>query len=118
MGAKSFTLDSGRMTIDRDPDNIRRYGINVVDQLASEGGPSGAVASDAEAHSLGLDPLTVTACGVTIDDGFVVDGHYITAMVRGGDRNSGPGSNWIRFRVPLTNGEQFDQTLYFNLVDN
>lgn len=118
MSATKFTLENGLYQIDKDADDKRYYGDNIVDELTFEGVATAAIATDAEAFALGLEPLSATCVGVSLrNNTFFAQGSFVIALIQGGDSAAGVAGNYVRFRIPLTTGEQIDRTLNFNIKD-
>lgn len=121
MGTNAFTFENGKNQIEKDPDDIRYYGVDIVDALTAAGVPTAAIATDAEAAALGLPALSATPAGVTLKSGplgpFFAQDTAVLALVQGGD-SSGLAGNYVRFRIPLTTGEQIDRTIYFAITEH
>lgn len=103
MGALGFTLVKGKQTIDKDPDDILRYGVNLADEIAI----SGAAIASVEATDVGV---------TIVGDVLVIQDSYVIALVSGGDTAEGA-ENYIRFRVSFDNDERVDKTIYFAMVE-
>ncbi len=114
MGALAFSLVNGRQTIDKDPNDIFYYGVNLVDVLTAA---NATIATDSQAVALGLAPLSAAPAGVEIMGAAFSQGTYAIVKAKGGVAADGQSGNYVRFRVPLTTGEQIDRTIYFNIAE-
>jgi hypothetical protein len=113
MTMKLPTLVNGRMTTDRDPDEISWYGADITQELA-----------DRATTPLDQSKLILVLNGVALIEGPLIQTAsvggiartYVVARLGGVDGALPADWNWIA-RVPCANGERFDKTTYFNKVD-
>jgi hypothetical protein len=107
------TLVDGKMTTNRDPDEISWYGADITQELA-----------DRATTPLDQSKVVPVLTGVTLLQGPFIqtatkDGitrTYVVVLLGGVDGTPPDDWNWIA-RVPCTNGERFDKTTYFNRTD-
>jgi hypothetical protein len=113
MTMKLPTLVNGKMTTDRDPDEISWYGADITQELA-----------DRATAPLDQSKVVPVLNGVVLLDGPLVqtatkDGitrTYVVVRLGGVDGAPPADWNWVA-RVPCANGERFDKTTYFNRMD-
>jgi hypothetical protein len=116
MTMKLPTLVNGKMTTDRDPDEISWYGADITQELIDR-----ATTPDASKLTMDLSGVAVsTAPGSgpmiqTATSGGVTR-TYVVVLLVGVDGTLPTDWRWTA-RVSCTNGERFDKTTYFNRVD-
>jgi hypothetical protein len=77
----------------------------------------GDMSSDLRGSATTVDVVTPIAVGVTLLEGPSIQGNLI-AVKLGGFDTAANGKNSFTFRVAGVNGEQFDRTIDFTLVDD
>jgi hypothetical protein len=113
MTMKLPTLVNGKMTTDRDPDEISWYGTDITQELADRATtPSGAAQVIPILSGVALleGPFLQTAVKDSISR------TYVVVRLGGVDGPVPADWGWIA-RVPCANGERFDKSTYFNRVD-
>lgn len=92
--------------VDKDPDDDLYYGRDVQDDLTAMGTTAAAV--------------TALVAGVELTEAAFIQGTVMIAKVKGGISAlaSLDAVNSLTFRVTCANSEQFDKTVYFNMVEN
>lgn len=104
MAADKPSLESGKWTLDIDPDDMLWYVADVTAQLADSG-------TTATAFTTIPAGVTVLSAGVPQGD----RGGLLPAKIQG--QANANGELKCTFRVTCANGEQFDRTMYFKKVD-
>lgn len=103
MASDKPTLESGKLTLDIDPDDKLWYIGNVTQQLADSG-------TTAVSFTPLLEGLTLLESGTPQGD----RGGLLPVKLQGiANANTEIKCTW---RVVCANGEQFDRTLYFKKV--
>lgn len=112
MSAKEPTIVDGKMTVDRDPDEISYYAADITQELIDR-----STAPDPDNLTLDLVGVvalqgpaiqTVAAAGVTRT--------YVVVLL--GAASGSPPNDWRwTARVSCMNGERFDKTTWFRKVD-
>lgn len=92
--------------IDKDPNDDLYYARDVQDDLA-------AMSTTAAAVVALVDGVELTEAGF-------IQGTMMIAKVKGGVSalSSLDAVNSLTFRITCANGEQFDRTIFFNMVEN
>ena len=106
------TLFNGKMTCNRDPDEISWYGADITQELSDRNTTpdSSKLTLDLSGVAVLQGPSiqTATASGVTRT--------YVVVLLGGVD-GAVPANWYWTARVGCANGERFDKTTYFNRVD-
>jgi hypothetical protein len=97
------TVINGRTTFLKDPDDQRRYKIDVSGDLT-------------EMATTAASVIAIVA-GVSILEAATVNGSVMIVKLGGLDVSTNP-VNYCTFRITCANGEVFDRTIWFIKVDN
>lgn len=97
------TIINGKTTFLKDPDDQRKYKIDVSGDLTE-------MATTATS-------VTAIVSGVSILEAAAVNGSVMVVKLGGLDVGPTP-VNYCTFRITCANGEVFDRTIWFIKVDN
>lgn len=104
MDITTYVPRSGKQTIDKDPDSILYYGVDLTDYIALAG--AGAA----------LTGVTAVVAGVTLVLPATYSGNIVIAKLSSGDMTD-LADNHCTFRFTFgPNGEQDDISIYFRMV--
>lgn len=109
---KEPTIDNGKMTVDRDPDEISYYAADITQELIDRNTTPDPAKLDVDL--VGVAKLQGPSLQtVTVGD---VSRTYVVVLLGGVE--GAPPSDWRwTARVSCMNGERFDKTTWFRKVD-
>ena len=112
MSGKEPTIVDGKMTVDRDPDEISYYGADITQELLDRN-------TTADSDRLMLDLVGVDKLqgpDIQVVSAAGVSRTYVVVMLGPIDGALPTDWRWTA-RVTCMNGERFDKTTWFRKVD-